>query len=283
MRAEDRFQRRIAAAIATGAELEMVLAIIVRAAACVLRSPMAAIALATNSSDELELVSAFGMNASVLRKRLPLAASLTGLAVSSGRSVRSSDILRDPRPVAREIPLMSGTRGVLIVPLRDGDGSFGTVAVAKRTPWSFTDGDRALLTQLADNASTAIRYAQLRARLQVSTPQVRGAKPLSAPSHTWRALSPSQVSGKTQPHLSPREREIIELLIGGKTCKEAAANLGLSKRTVDHYLERLKQRFGQQRLPALVAYVHKHVPSLSVCVSCWFVPLVSRLIPELPA
>jgi DNA-binding CsgD family transcriptional regulator len=64
--------------------------------------------------------------------------------------------------------------------------------------------------------------------------------------------------GKTDlPHLSPREREIVTLLIDGLTVKEAAAALALSPRTVEGYLERLKHRFGKARLVALVVHLVK--------------------------
>jgi DNA-binding CsgD family transcriptional regulator len=58
-------------------------------------------------------------------------------------------------------------------------------------------------------------------------------------------------------HLSQREREIVGLLIDGRSVKEASAALGLSPRTVEGYLERLKQRFHQPRLLALVVHLVK--------------------------
>ena len=59
------------------------------------------------------------------------------------------------------------------------------------------------------------------------------------------------------PHLSRREREIVALLIEGRSVKEASAALGLSPRTVEGYLERLKCRFRQPRLLALVVHLVK--------------------------
>ena len=60
------------------------------------------------------------------------------------------------------------------------------------------------------------------------------------------------------PRLSPREGEIVDLLIMGKTYKEVAAALHISARTVEHYVERLKSRFHQPRLPALACYLAAH-------------------------
>jgi DNA-binding CsgD family transcriptional regulator len=62
---------------------------------------------------------------------------------------------------------------------------------------------------------------------------------------------------REEQHLSRRERQIVELLIAGRSVKEAAAALGLSPRTAEGYLERLKRRFQQPRLLALVVYLVK--------------------------
>ena len=58
-------------------------------------------------------------------------------------------------------------------------------------------------------------------------------------------------------HLSHREREIVALLIAGRSVKEAAAALVVSPRTAEGYLERLKRRFAQPRLLALVVHLVK--------------------------
>ncbi len=56
----------------------------------------------------------------------------------------------------------------------------------------------------------------------------------------------------------PRERDIIKLGASGKTFKEIASSLGISGRTVEHYLERLKLRFHQPRRAELVGYTLTH-------------------------
>lgn len=54
---------------------------------------------------------------------------------------------------------------------------------------------------------------------------------------------------------SPREGEIIRLLTADKSCKEVAEVLHLSARTVEHYVDRLKLRFGKRTLHGLVGHV----------------------------
>ena len=58
--------------------------------------------------------------------------------------------------------------------------------------------------------------------------------------------------------MSPREHQILALLRAGKTFKEIGASLDISERTVEHHLERLRQRFHQPRMHALVDYLQKH-------------------------
>lgn len=55
--------------------------------------------------------------------------------------------------------------------------------------------------------------------------------------------------------LSPRERQIIELLVGGLTQKEVACQLGISPRTVSGYLERVQAKTGQTTILAAVVFV----------------------------
>lgn len=67
-------------------------------------------------------------------------------------------------------------------------------------------------------------------------------------------------------HLSRREREIVTLLIAGHSVKEAAAMLGLSARTAEGYLERLKRRFRMPRLLGLVVHLVKQgVGRMTMC------------------
>jgi GAF domain-containing protein len=261
--AEIRVQRQISAAIATNVSLDTVLAGVVRAAARLCRTPMAIATLLRDRGEELEVVSVFGTGAPIVGARLPVAASLNGVVIQSGHSVRSTNVQRDPRTVVRQIPQMSGAQGVLFVPLRNQHGPFGTLGVAKRVAWRFTSHDEIVLSQLADSASIAIQNAQLREQLYRTA-----APPAGLAAASIQATSGGRADGSTalqgqpssadQCRVSPREREVLNLLIAGMTCKEIACRLSISNRTVQHYLDRLKLRFHQPRLPALVGYVIKH-------------------------
>ncbi|MDQ0319486.1 DNA-binding CsgD family transcriptional regulator [Pararhizobium capsulatum DSM 1112] len=53
--------------------------------------------------------------------------------------------------------------------------------------------------------------------------------------------------------LDVADETIVQLLIEGATAKEIAATLGISHRTVEHRLERMKERFGARNTVHLVA------------------------------
>ena len=94
--------------------------------------------------------------------------------------------------------------------------------------------------------------------------RARGAqrkRPQTPPPHPPPAAGAAggtlSVGTDARSQLSRRERQIVGLLIGGRSVKESAAVLGLSPRTVEGYLERLKQRFRVPRLLALVVHLVK--------------------------
>jgi DNA-binding CsgD family transcriptional regulator len=58
--------------------------------------------------------------------------------------------------------------------------------------------------------------------------------------------------------LSPREKTIVEMLVGGLSQKEVACRLEISPRTVAGYLRRVQRKTGQPTVMAAVAYVVGH-------------------------
>jgi len=59
-------------------------------------------------------------------------------------------------------------------------------------------------------------------------------------------------------HLTPREREILQLVAEGKSNAEAAEIMGLSPRTVETYRGRLMQKLHLEDLPSLVKFAIRH-------------------------
>jgi RNA polymerase sigma factor (sigma-70 family) len=58
--------------------------------------------------------------------------------------------------------------------------------------------------------------------------------------------------------LSPREREVMQLVVEGKSSAEIAEILCLSSKTVETYRSRLMQKLGVHDLPSLVKFAIQH-------------------------
>jgi len=58
--------------------------------------------------------------------------------------------------------------------------------------------------------------------------------------------------------LSPREREVLQLVVEGKSSAEIADSLFLSPKTVETYRSRLMQKLGLKDLPSLVKFAIQH-------------------------
>jgi len=52
--------------------------------------------------------------------------------------------------------------------------------------------------------------------------------------------------------LTPRDRQIMEMILAGRHNKEIAADLGLSRRTVENHRAAVMRKTGSKSLPALV-------------------------------
>ena len=58
--------------------------------------------------------------------------------------------------------------------------------------------------------------------------------------------------------LSPREREVLQLVVEGKSSVEIAGILSLSLKTIETYRSRLMQKLGISNLPGLVKFAIQH-------------------------
>lgn len=58
--------------------------------------------------------------------------------------------------------------------------------------------------------------------------------------------------------LSPREREVLQLVVEGKSSAEIASTLSLSVKTVETYRTRLMHKLGISDLPGLVKFAIQH-------------------------
>ncbi len=58
--------------------------------------------------------------------------------------------------------------------------------------------------------------------------------------------------------LSPREREVLQLILDGKSRVEIAETLDLSKKTIDTYRNRIMQKLDIRDIPSLVKFAIQH-------------------------
>jgi len=72
----------------------------------------------------------------------------------------------------------------------------------------------------------------------------------------------------TQPHMTPREHEVLMLLADGKSTKEIALTLDISVKTVDRHKQQLMEKLGVRGVAELIRYAfqHKMVPGSLVGV-----------------
>jgi DNA-binding NarL/FixJ family response regulator len=71
------------------------------------------------------------------------------------------------------------------------------------------------------------------------------------------AREPGQVSNPLT-SLSPREREILQLVVEGNSSIDIAIALSLSPNTVDTYRSRLMRKLGMSDVPSLVKFAIRH-------------------------
>jgi DNA-binding NarL/FixJ family response regulator len=83
------------------------------------------------------------------------------------------------------------------------------------------------------------------------TPGVAGNEVDAVPTGPRRARKPSA-------QLTPRQREVLQLLAEGRSAKEAAAILNLSPRTVEFHKYRIMEQLGLQTTAQLTQFAIKH-------------------------
>jgi len=240
--------RDAVAKVEAARETPRVLSQIAYGAASLCRTPLAAITMLTGGGDQLSLLDVFGTGGRIVEGALPVQSSLNGAVVMSGRSFHSPDVWLDSRPITRAIARRNKTRSVLIVPLAARGQVDGTLAVARRRPGSFSARDQALLETFASIACLAIENAHLREQLARDGGFARDFRPVPDPL-PLRSGRPVADGFR----LTPREQEIMDLLMADRTCQEVASALHLSIHTVRHHIERLKRRWGQSTLHGLVS------------------------------
>ena len=82
-----------------------------------------------------------------------------------------------------------------------------------------------------------------------------------SPSLASKILSSRRMGGSNQPptsRLQPQQREILRLLAEGKTAKEIAAHLHLTRKTIEYHKSRIMVQLNVKTSAQLIQYAVKH-------------------------
>lgn len=63
----------------------------------------------------------------------------------------------------------------------------------------------------------------------------------------------SWIADTSEPTLSPREQQILELVANGYSAKEAAGQIGIAPRTVDRHIENIRLKMRARNRAHMVA------------------------------
>jgi len=197
--------------------------------------------------------------------------------VSLIASARIRDVDVSPAPELAEVMLRLGDRGGAAAVVAEHRRQ----AEAKGRPWSLArawrgmgllaeddDLDRPFRTALAFHAETPDRFETARtqlaygSRLRRARRRVDAREPLADAyqaferlgARPWAAAAADELAATgvtVAPHgaagldlLTPRERQIVQLLVDGRTTREAAGALFLSPKTVEYHLRHVYTKLG---------------------------------------
>jgi two-component system CheB/CheR fusion protein len=87
-----------------------------------------------------------------------------------------------------------------------------------------------------------VGHGELLASIEHALAQSRDSSKLSL----WREAAAKRLAG-----LTPRQRQVMELVLAGQASKNIAADLGISQRTVENHRASIMKKTGSKSLPAL--------------------------------
>ncbi len=101
---------------------------------------------------------------------------------------------------------------------------------------------QAMKAGASDFIEKPIGHGELLAGVERALEQSRDANKLAA----WRQEATNHIAD-----LTPRQRQIMDLVLAGLPSKNIAADLGISQRTVENHRAAIMKRTGTKSLPAL--------------------------------
>jgi PAS domain S-box-containing protein len=199
-------------------DLPSVLETISRSVTALMGSTGCGIGLMSAARTRIEHAAAHGFRTPEWRHlSVPVGEGLIGLAASTGRTVRSDDLHRDPRSARRDVDEKEGIRALLSVPLRVGGQVIGVISAFSTEPGAFGDRHQTLLESFADQAGIAIQNARLFEETQ------RRARETQALLRAGHAVNQSLDVGETVGLILHQAREVLEVQSCGLFTLDAAS------------------------------------------------------------
>ena len=121
-------------------------------------APADGVAIGLVSDQTIRYVCGAGAGRSPVGTEVALTASLSGLAIQTGRVMQSADTQSDPRVDAAACRALA-VASVVCIPLERPQERYGVMAVNASRPNAFSEADVAMLTRLADFVSVAVGSA----------------------------------------------------------------------------------------------------------------------------
>lgn len=109
--------------------------------------------------DSMVYTAVCGYASNSLGMRIPVNASISGIAFREERTLICEDVLRDDRVKLKDEALAIGFRSAILVPLEFEDRCFGVLKVYHDRPAVFSDADRALLELASDVLGASLNEA----------------------------------------------------------------------------------------------------------------------------
>jgi PAS domain S-box-containing protein len=198
-------------------DLPSVLETISRSVTALMGSTGCGIGLLGADPSVIEHAAAHGFRTSEWRDlSVRVGEGIIGLAVSTGRAVRSDDLRGDPRSAQRDVDEKEGMRSLLSVPLRVGGQIIGVISVFSTDPNAFGDRHQTVLESFADQAGIAIQNARLFEESQ------RRARETQALLRAGHAVNQSLDVSETVQLILHQAREVLEVQSCGLFTLDAA-------------------------------------------------------------
>jgi PAS domain S-box-containing protein len=217
----------VSLAVSASPDLRLTLKVILDHVTAQLKVDAADILLLDESDNTLGLAASTGFLATAVHEyRLPADDGMPGQALMSRRIETVTALSAFSQFRRRSLFAREGFKAYGAVPLSSRGRLLGALEVFQRSPLKPDDEWLAFLDALGSVAAVAIDSATMQERLR----HVR--------------VTPGAQPHKVQPDMSRLEREIMRLVVEGRTNREIAAQVHLSQNTIKFHMRQILQKSG---------------------------------------